>query len=532
MASPSKAGFPKFVDGDVLVIVSTTQYYKLHSQVLTTHSPWFAEQLAAKPPPRLNPQARRENAAAFRFELHRAPGGEGPGQFIRVDVNESGRSPRSSLSLMPDFENGKVENIHNQSWDWLFGVFYNREPRFDDTSLATILTCVMAVIETAESVGAIDHVRDIVDLALMRQDNVLWTSIMGNPVVWIELGRRVRSPAIYREAAIHLIGQWSVIKDEDKERIGEDIRTVLSRKADELALAKEAIEMRILGHYPQFMMRTALDKPGRPSYSGDIYMWMSVCFFRQWFAQNVSDDRTRRAPDGGLNFYSALHEGGGAYLTHLDFKTFHQYFPMSIKACHVLEANMGVLKEDIKHFVGDLMVERSHLKRAEHDIGWLTCARIEKEDMPWFTVASKGLKRKEDELKELYSALGEENALRSRSSMMMMNLDSREKGKGGMGKGKGKERDQDQDIDIDMGMGMGMGMAAPLLRPRKRLRVFEEDDGEDVDVEGEGDLRETFEQQQQRILERGHGGSDDDMDGDDEDDGGDGSGMFIPEDEF
>ena len=84
MASPSKAGFPKFVDGDVLVIVSTTQYYKLHSQVLTTHSPWFAEQLAAKPPPRLNPQARRENAAAFRFELHRAPGEEGPGQFIRI----------------------------------------------------------------------------------------------------------------------------------------------------------------------------------------------------------------------------------------------------------------------------------------------------------------------------------------------------------------------------------------------------------------------------------------------------------------
>lgn len=460
MAVSSTQGFPKFGDGDVLLIVSTTQYYKLHSQVLSTHSQWFADQIAARPPPRLNAQARRENAASYRFELQNIPGEEGPGRFIRIvqshphlppslavssglvrlgsrrtfgahptddflvlqDVNESGRSARSSLPLVPNFENGKVESMTNQSWDWLFGVFYNREPRFDDGSLASVLTCVMALIEVAESVSAIDHVRDIVDLALMRQDQVLWTSIMGNPVVWIELGRRVRSPSIYREAAVHLVGQWGVIAEEDKDRIGGDIRAVLDRKAEELALAKEAIEMRILGHYPQFMMRTAAEKPGRPSYSGDIYMWMSVCFFRQWFAQNVSDDRTRRAPDGGLNFYSALHEGGGAYLTHLDFKTFHQYFPMSIKACHVLEANMGVLKEDVKQFVSELMEERTHLKRSDHEITWLTCARVEKEDMPWFPAATSGSgsasgaaghnnkrRRQDEELRQLYDVLGHEN---------------------------------------------------------------------------------------------------------------------------
>ncbi|KIW10331.1 hypothetical protein PV08_11293 [Exophiala spinifera] len=433
MAGSSTQAFPKFGDGDVLLIISTTQYYKLHSQVLSTHSQWFAEQIAAKPAPRLNAQARRENAAAYRFELQAVPVGEGPGRFIRIDVNESGRSPRSSLPMMPNFENGKVESMTNQCWDWLFGVFYNREPRFDDGSLASVLTCVMGLIEVAESVNAIDQVRDIVDLALMRQDAVLWTSIMGNPVVWIELGRRVRSPAIYREAAIHLIGQWGMIADEDKDRIGGDIRAVLDRKAEELALAKEAIEMRILGHYPAFMTRTAAEKPGRPSYSGDIYMWMSVCFFRQWFAQNISDDRTRRAPDGGLNFYSALHEGGGAYLTHLDFKTFHQYFPMSIKACHVLEANMGVLKEDVKQFVSELMEERTHLKRAEHPITWLTCARVGKEDMPWFPEASTSRpgsgsvpsssssssssaarlgatrRRQDEELRKLYDALSHEN---------------------------------------------------------------------------------------------------------------------------
>ncbi|KAK4936316.1 hypothetical protein LTR10_022793 [Elasticomyces elasticus] len=411
MESPPTSAFPKFVDGDVLIIISTTQYYKLHSQVLQAHSPMFAQEMKNNPGPRLNAQARRENAAAYRFELAREPGNlESPGQFLRIDVNENGRSPQSTLRVgLPDLSSGKPTNIINQAWEWLFGVFYNREPTFDDSGLAPVLACVMALIEVSESIGASEHVCDIVDLALMRQDTVLWSAVMGDPNVWIELGRRIRSPAIYREAAIHLVGQWDVLPEEKKSRIGADIREILSRKSEELALAKEAIELRILGHYPQFMTRNASSKPGRPTYSADIYMWMCVSFFRQWFAQSISDDRTRRAPDGGLNFYAALYEGGQAYLTHMDFKTFHQFFPMSIKACHVLEANMGVLKEDIKQFVADLMTERTHLKRAEHEIGWLTCAKIEKEDLPWANEVRVG--HAPDGLEQVYQSLQAQQAM-------------------------------------------------------------------------------------------------------------------------
>ncbi|OQV02088.1 hypothetical protein CLAIMM_07338 [Cladophialophora immunda] len=409
MASPSKSDFPRFLDGDVLVVISPTQIYKLHSQVLAAHSSVFAEDIASNPGPRLNAQARRDNAVAYRFEFKRALEENQFGEFVRVEINESGRVVGPVLHIvLPDIENGKATDHSNRAWDWLFGIFYNREPVFDDSSLATVLSCVVALIECAESVGSSDHVRDVVDLALMRQDNVLWTSILGNPHVWIELGRRVRSPAIYSEAAIHLIGQWSTIADEEKNRISEDIRAILERKATELSLAKEAIELRILGHYPTFMRRAAADKPGRPSYSSDIYMWMCVCFFRQWFTQNISDDRTRRAPDGGLNFYTALHEGGGTYLTHMDFQEFHKYFPMSIKACHVLEANMGILKEDMKFFVADLMVEHTHLKRDKNEIHWLTCAKIKKEDMPWYKPDK--IAKSTDALQSMYDDMDDEQA--------------------------------------------------------------------------------------------------------------------------
>ena len=82
MTSP-KSDFPNFVDGDVLLVISTTQYYKLHSQVLCAHSNFFHEQISAKPGARLNAQARRENAAAYRFEWLQSHQQNDFGQFIR-----------------------------------------------------------------------------------------------------------------------------------------------------------------------------------------------------------------------------------------------------------------------------------------------------------------------------------------------------------------------------------------------------------------------------------------------------------------
>ncbi|KIX10000.1 uncharacterized protein Z518_01081 [Rhinocladiella mackenziei CBS 650.93] len=209
----------------------------------------------------------------------------------RQDVNEAGRPAWSNLPpIPPDIDNGKVDDNINQSWDWLFGIFYNREPTFDDSSLATILACVMGLIECAESVGAIDH---------------LVSSVNGS-------------------------------------------------------------------------------------------------------RRKFSDDRTRHAPDGGLSFYLAIAEGAQAYPDHRRFQDFHKYFPMSIKACHVLEANMGVLKEDVKYFVRDLLEEHTHLKRDEYEIHWLTCATIDKKDLPWYTAATP--KGKVHELKSLYDTLLDENA--------------------------------------------------------------------------------------------------------------------------
>lgn len=246
----------------------------------------------------------------------------------------------------------------------------------------------MGLVDRADSIDALDHVCGIVDHALLNQDRNLWTSISKNPTAWTELGCRIRSHSIFCEGMIHLVGMWQSLAAEEKDELRPEIRALCELKHQELDFAKQAIDMRILGHYPDFLHRDHEDKPDRTSYSTDIYMWMAVSFFRHYYAQAISENRTRNNEDGGFAFYNVLAAGGNDYLTHEDFDTFYKYFPMSGKACNVLEANMTVLKRQVQAFVEDLVVVRTHVRPDEYvdcQIQWLTCAVIEKSDCPWET---------------------------------------------------------------------------------------------------------------------------------------------------
>lgn len=387
MASTSPTlDFPQFPDGDVAILVSTSKIYKLHSHVLRRASASFRNVFDTTPAPKLTAAARRDGHTPWRFVLFEDPSlANSTGQFAALQISESGRvfnsiAPRAARNTIGGEDEDKC-------WDWLFGAFYGVTPTFDGSSFAATLNGCFALLEVAESIGAVEQVREIVDLALMRQDEVLWRSIACNPTVWAELGRRVRSPTIFKEAVVHIVGQWKMLDDEVKESLPADIFELCRRKWNELELAKRAIEIRIAGHYPAFLCRNHADKPQRSAYASDIYMWMALAFFRQYISQSGNDGKNRLADDGGYSWYKQISVGGSEYLNRQDMSTFHQFFPMSGKACGVMEAHMNVLKEEAKPFVKDLMVVRTHVDPAtmteRPGKPWLTCTVVEKEDLPW-----------------------------------------------------------------------------------------------------------------------------------------------------
>ena len=298
--------------------------------------------------------------------------------------------PLNSRTKPFESDNGKAPIEDHKAWDSIFSLFYNRALKIDDTTLEMAVQDCVNVISLAETIHAAPAVREHLDLALIRFGSRLYEAIARNPVAWIDLACRIQSPSIFKESITHTIGKWNMIPSSKLETLSPEIRDLCQRKFQELDLAKEAIEMRILGHYPEVLTRNVHDKPGRGAYSTEIYLWMALCFFRQWYAQAINDERTRHAEDGGFMFFKTLEMGGDAYLTHEDMRNFHQYFPMSSKACHILENNVKIIKDDMKYFVAEFFVNRTSIDPATFKLEWLTCCVVEKEDFPWEKVINAG----------------------------------------------------------------------------------------------------------------------------------------------
>ena len=285
---------------------------------------------------------------------------------------------------MLDIENGKVPNEAYKHYDNLFRAFYNLQLKFDTKNLPTVLRDTMGLVEVAEFYGAINSLAESVDVALLRQGQILYKSIARNPIAWSKFSCRIQSPTIFKDSLIHLVGQWAMLAEEERAELTPVVVEICERRYKYQSSMKQAIELRILGHYPVSMQRTEQDQHGRATYSNNIYSWMAISLFRQWFGQNIVDKKTSTAADGGASIYRQIARGGQAYLTRAQVADFYLSFPMTRKGRTVFESHLTAYKEEIQAFVQPLMVNNTQLEQAADDpLDYLLCLEVKDNDYPW-----------------------------------------------------------------------------------------------------------------------------------------------------
>jgi hypothetical protein len=131
-------------------------------------------------------------------------------------------------------------------WRNLLGAFYGRLPDINEDNLQTVLESSVGLVDIAESIRALPTIRQSVDIALVRQGQVLYRSIAANPVEWGNLAVRIQSPSVCQDAVIHLVGKWNQISGEDGAILNGNLRELCKRKYEELEVRKKAIEMSAL----------------------------------------------------------------------------------------------------------------------------------------------------------------------------------------------------------------------------------------------------------------------------------------------
>ena len=286
--------------------------------------------------------------------------------------------------------NAKVTSGIYKNYENILKAFYNEPLEIDGASFMTSLQDCWGLTDLAETYGAVKTVSDRVDVALIRHGKSLYRSIANDPVAWMNFACQIKSEIIFRESMIHAVGLWQQLTPAQKRNLTEEGRKACDRKHVEFQTFKQAIEMRIAGHYPDHMHKSGDDNPGRSQYANDIYAWVTLSLFRHWFCQNTTDGTTFRAQDGGFRFYSLLAKGGKAYLDRQQCEAFHVYFPMTHKAKLVLENYLTVIKSEVQQFVAPLMRNNTSFDLGEgENFTYLVSATVEDKDFPWKALAEE-----------------------------------------------------------------------------------------------------------------------------------------------
>ena len=279
--------------------------------------------------------------------------------------------------------NSRPDTTLFKTYDNMLRAFYNEHLQIDGGFMSNLQEA-WTLTTLAEEYGAVKTVSERVEVALLRHGQSLFQAIANNSVAWMNFACTIHSEVIFRNSLIHVVGRWDMAPERKQDITAPGALEVCERKYQEFRTLKQAIEIRIAGHYPEHMHKKDEANPGRAQYANDIYAWVALSLFRHWFAQNVTDGTSFRAADGGFQFYSLVARAGKAYLDKHQLETFHIYFPMTHKAKLVLENYLNVLKSEAQQFVMPLMKNNTDFDLGEGEsFNYLVSLDVKESDMPW-----------------------------------------------------------------------------------------------------------------------------------------------------
>ena len=278
-------------------------------------------------------------------------------------------------------------------WASIFKIFYHMDPRLDNRGPESLTQEAEDLVQVAMDLRATPSAFQRIETELLNFNQMTFHSIITNPVPWSNIGKRIHSSTIYQEAVIHLVGRWNSIMTEPYiETLAPVTHQLCEKKHQELVLRKKTVECHMLSYYPESMHRGGSSRSSSgsgsddgdlscASYASDIYTWMALAFFRQWFSHALLDCRNYVSADGGAFLYRVIGAGADSYLDVREQAFFNLAFPMSVKGRDVFEEKLREVKVDMQGFVEELLVNRSRYCFAE--VPYLTCCQVDREDLPW-----------------------------------------------------------------------------------------------------------------------------------------------------
>ncbi|OBT80730.1 hypothetical protein VF21_00515 [Pseudogymnoascus sp. 05NY08] len=392
------AQYPHFQGADVFILAPTGDTWNLHSSMLSSASTKFSELLSMNPPAHVTPK-QREDGKTIKWRFHMKP--DPRGRFVEFEFVAHSAAKQAIFNVTPIDAQSSTEYLH--TYDNLFRCMCNIDPILFPGDEA-LVNDSLRLLQAAESLKAVPCVRRDIETHLLRTGTYLWQRVLRDVEYWADIGVRLRSPVIFRESMIRIVGLWKVPSAINKQTLkntanGVMLYNIAENKVQEQTIRKIEIEECLRTFFPRAMLHPPSNDPGaatpgRAFYANDVYYWQALTLVRQYIVKETMAGNGYAAEDGGSTFYTAIGNGGASYCRAADLEEWHKMFDMTAKGKQRLRDSLNTVKEEMRAVVAELMISRSNILRLPNDYSYLTFTEFKDEELPWYTAQTIGVKHR------------------------------------------------------------------------------------------------------------------------------------------
>jgi hypothetical protein len=286
----------------------------------------------------------------------------------------------SKPEAAPDTDTTDITSIYSQ----VFGTLYNTPPSIPRTSITATLAHAEALIAVATTLGCLSNTHILtstINNTLASYHQPLFHAIKKDPARWLLLSLALQNDSIYTESLIHISGahpSWtwptkrSVLPDE--------IRRLVIKKSKELDVMCLEAERDLM----LLTIRMHNNKPASVEENSQFDTWFIVSTFRDILARELAslDDNRKKSLSRGTLFQKIYH-GGSAYMEESEMRRLMERIMPS--AASNLSEDLGMLKREASECVRELAENGCLLDVERAEVGWLTCTKVGREDIPWYS---------------------------------------------------------------------------------------------------------------------------------------------------
>ena len=397
--------------------------------ILVQKVPQYQQFTPTPAPPPIPAQVRPKPPASQSFFRSMASLSLGP--------SHHGHASQSAANLVQPADPA-LSNPLIRDYDNLFRCFYQFAPIINTVNIASAYGECKSLLGLADMYDALAVVGSRVEHHLLAFSSRLFKQIAKYPPSYLKLGYMAKSKIIFSEALIHVVGQWPAAQPYLKPgnpNSGYEVPLIvldlIEDKVDELEELKMRTEAKL------FRLTLTTSRGERVNPSNDYLGWLAMSLFRQWLAESTTPEvkgilkNTSNVPRPGSN-QSNTPFSASATTTNL---------PQPTAAPTAMAVNTGRIyrllgstnsqaylgHDELKRFLklqpsgsssgGSALYTRDNLRRFERKIeqvkniardavkpltrncleldvriladggggglGYLTCIKVEEEDIPW-----------------------------------------------------------------------------------------------------------------------------------------------------